>query len=133
MITIDGVDIREASISSLRDQMAIVTQEPILFNDTVRNNIAYGNRNASDEDIEKAAKAAYAFDFIQGFPDKFDTIIGELGARLSGGGWGGSVCALVKSADADTISEEIIATCKEQGVEPTIEKIVPSQGAQIIK
>jgi subfamily B ATP-binding cassette protein MsbA len=84
-ITIDGVDIREASISSLRDQMAIVTQEPILFNDTVRNNIAYGNRNASDEDIKKAAKAAYAFDFIQGFPEKFDTIIGELGARLSGG------------------------------------------------
>ncbi|MDM8525606.1 lipid A export permease/ATP-binding protein MsbA [Desulfococcaceae bacterium HSG8] len=84
-IRIDGTDIREVSISSLREQIAIVTQDTILFNDTVRNNIAYGNRHASDEDIEKAAKAAYAYDFIQNFPKKFDTVIGELGGRLSGG------------------------------------------------
>ena len=84
-IRIDGVDIRNVSISSLRDQMAVVTQEPILFNDTIRNNIAYGNRNASEEDIIKAAKAAYSYDFVQSFPDKFDTNIGELGGRLSGG------------------------------------------------
>lgn len=84
-LLIDGVDIRKASISSLRDQIAIVTQEPILFNDTVRNNIAYGNLKASDEEIEMAAKAAYAYDFIQGFPDRLDTMIGELGGRLSGG------------------------------------------------
>ncbi len=84
-LLIDGVDIRKASISSLRDQIAIVTQEPILFNDTVRNNIAYGNPKASDEEIEMAAKAAYAYDFIQGFPDQLDTMIGELGGRLSGG------------------------------------------------
>jgi len=84
-ILIDGVDIRRASISSLRKQIAIVTQEPILFNDTVRNNIAYGNQNASQEDIENAAKVAYAYDFIQGFPNKFETAIGELGSRLSGG------------------------------------------------
>ncbi len=84
-LLIDGVDIRKISISSLRDQIAIVTQEPILFNDTVRNNIAYGNLKASDEDIELAAKAAYAYDFIQGFPGKLDTVIGELGGRLSGG------------------------------------------------
>jgi subfamily B ATP-binding cassette protein MsbA len=84
-LLVDGVDIRKASISSLRDQIAIVTQEPILFNDTVRNNIAYGNLKASEEEIEMAAKAAYAYDFIQGFPDQLDTIIGELGGRLSGG------------------------------------------------
>lgn len=84
-ILIDGVDIRKASIASLRDQMAIVTQEPILFNDSVRNNIAYGNYRASDEEIRKAAQAAYAYDFIQNFTGKFDTNIGELGARLSGG------------------------------------------------
>jgi len=84
-ILVSGVDIRNASISSLRDQIAIVTQEPILFNDTVRNNIAYGNKNATDEDIDNAAKAAYAYNFIRGFSDKFDTNIGELGARLSGG------------------------------------------------
>ena len=84
-IRIDGVDIRDVSISSLRDQMGIVTQEPILFNDSIRNNIAYGKRNATDKEIIKAAEAAYAYDFIQNFPNKFDTNIGELGGRLSGG------------------------------------------------
>jgi subfamily B ATP-binding cassette protein MsbA len=85
VILIDEIDIRDASISSLRNQIAIVTQEPILFNDTVRNNIAYGNQNATDKDIENAARAAYAYEFIQNFPDGFDTNIGELGGRLSGG------------------------------------------------
>lgn len=84
-ISIDGIDIRKASISSLRNQIAIVTQDPILFNDTIRNNIAYGNHNASNKDIERVAKAAYAYNFIQRLPDKFDASIGELGGRLSGG------------------------------------------------
>ncbi|UCH23408.1 MAG: ATP-binding cassette domain-containing protein [Deltaproteobacteria bacterium] len=84
-ISIDGIDIRNASIGSLRSQIAIVTQEPILFDDTVKNNIAYGRRDASDDEIEAAARAAYAYDFIRSFPNKFDTRIGELGTRLSGG------------------------------------------------
>ncbi|VEN73166.1 Lipid A export ATP-binding/permease protein MsbA [Candidatus Desulfarcum epimagneticum] len=84
-IKIGGVDIRDMSLTSLRKQIAIVTQEPILFNDTIRNNIAYGAENPSDADVEKAAKSAYAYDFIQNFPDGFDTLAGELGARLSGG------------------------------------------------
>jgi ATP-binding cassette, subfamily B, bacterial MsbA len=84
-IKIDDLDIRDASISSLRDQMGIVTQEPILFNDSIRNNIAYGNQEATDKAIVAAAKAAYAYEFIQAFPNKFDTNIGELGGRLSGG------------------------------------------------
>jgi subfamily B ATP-binding cassette protein MsbA len=84
-VRIDDIDVRDASIASLRKQIAIVTQEPILFNDTVRNNIAYGNVQASDAQIIQAAKAAYAYDFIEGFPKKFETGIGELGARLSGG------------------------------------------------
>jgi subfamily B ATP-binding cassette protein MsbA len=63
----------------------IVTQEPILFNDTVRNNIAYGNLDASEKDILAAAEAAYAYDFIKSFPEGFNTSIGELGGRLSGG------------------------------------------------
>lgn len=84
-ILIDGIDIRKASISSLRNQIAIVTQDPILFNDTIRNNIAYGNHNAFNKDIERVAKAAYAYNFIQRLPDKFDESIGELGGRLSGG------------------------------------------------
>jgi len=84
-ILIDGINLKDASIKSLRKQIAIVTQEPILFNDTVRNNIAYGNPGASDQDIEAAAKAAYAYDFVKSFPKGFATPIGELGGRLSGG------------------------------------------------
>jgi subfamily B ATP-binding cassette protein MsbA len=84
-ISIDGIDIRQTSISSLRDQIAIVTQEPILFNDTVRYNIAYGNANATESEIVEAAAAAYAYDFIESFPHGFETMIGELGGRLSGG------------------------------------------------
>ena len=84
-ILIDDIDIRRASISSIRRQMAIVTQEPILFNDTIRNNIAYGNRDASETAVVEAARAAYAYDFIRRFPQGFDTTIGELGSRLSGG------------------------------------------------
>jgi subfamily B ATP-binding cassette protein MsbA len=84
-IRIDGIDIKDAAIASLRRQIAVVTQEPILFNETVYDNIAYGNRGASRELIENAAKDAYAYDFIQGFPKGFETTIGELGSRLSGG------------------------------------------------
>ncbi len=84
-IRIDETDIRNASLKSLRKQIAIVTQEPILFNDTIRNNIAYGNPSASFEEIVEAAKAAYAYDFIERLPMQFETSIGELGSRLSGG------------------------------------------------
>ncbi|KPA12247.1 Lipid A export ATP-binding/permease protein msbA [Candidatus Magnetomorum sp. HK-1] len=84
-ILIDGIDIRKASIKSLRDQIAIVTQDPILFNDTIRNNIAYGHSGATGEEIIAAAKSAYAYDFIQKFPQQFETPIGELGGLLSGG------------------------------------------------
>jgi len=84
-ILIDGVDIRMASIASLRKQIAIVTQDPILFNDSIRNNIRYGKSEATEEEILAAAKSAYAYDFIMNFPKGFDTHVGELGGRLSGG------------------------------------------------
>jgi subfamily B ATP-binding cassette protein MsbA len=84
-VLIDGVDIRQISVATLRSQIAIVTQEPILFNDTVRNNIAYGQADASEQQIVAAAKSAYAYEFIRAFPEEFDTSIGELGGRLSGG------------------------------------------------
>ena len=84
-ILIDGIDIRDVTMASLRNQIAMVTQQTILFNDTVRNNIAYGDQNAPLSAIHEAAKAAYAYDFVQALPKGFDTIIGESGARLSGG------------------------------------------------
>lgn len=84
-ILIDDADIRKATLASLRQQIAIVTQDPILFNDSIRNNIRYGKPHATDEEIYAAARAAYAYDFIMGFPKGFDTSVGELGGRLSGG------------------------------------------------
>ncbi len=84
-VFIDGVDIRERTIKSVRDQMAIVTQDTILFNDTVLNNIAYGSRDKSEQQIIAAARAAFAHDFIEHLPQGYQTIIGEQGARLSGG------------------------------------------------
>ncbi|MCA1905380.1 MAG: lipid A export permease/ATP-binding protein MsbA [Desulfarculus sp.] len=84
-ILIDGVDIRQATLASLRGQIAIVTQQIVLFNDTVKNNIAYGRPEASQAEIEAAAEAAYALDFIQRLPQGFDTNIGEAGVLLSGG------------------------------------------------
>ena len=84
-ILIDGHDIRKVTIKSLRDQMALVTQQTILFNDTVRNNIAYGSLKCSDQEIIEAAKAANAHDFIQRLPQGYETIIGEQGVKLSGG------------------------------------------------
>jgi len=84
-ITIDGLDIRDVTMKSLREQIAIVSQQTILFNDTIRNNIAYGDPDRSMEEIISAAKAAHALEFIEAFPEGFDTLIGESGARLSGG------------------------------------------------
>lgn len=81
----DGVDIRDATISSLRRQIALVTQETVLFNDTVRQNIAYGKPDASQADIEEAARIAFAHDFIMELPQKYETIVGERGIFLSGG------------------------------------------------
>lgn len=84
-ILIDGHDIRDVTVRSLRRQIGLVTQETVLFNDTVRNNIAYGQPNIPLEDVESAARAALAHDFIMRMPAGYDTVIGERGMRLSGG------------------------------------------------
>ncbi|MBT9330321.1 ABC transporter ATP-binding protein [Paracidobacterium acidisoli] len=84
-ILIDGHELREVSLASLREQIGKVTQETILFNDTVRNNIAYGQPDVSFARVQEAAKAALAHDFILRMPDGYDTLIGEKGFRLSGG------------------------------------------------
>jgi ATP-binding cassette, subfamily B, bacterial MsbA len=84
-ILIDNHDVRDVTLSSLRAQVGIVTQETVLFNDTVRNNIAYGQPHVSLKDVEAAARAALAHDFILALPAGYDTVIGERGVRLSGG------------------------------------------------
>jgi subfamily B ATP-binding cassette protein MsbA len=84
-IRIDGIDIRETTLASLRALIGIVTQETMLFNDSVRNNIAYGQSNMPAHRVEAAAKAAYAHDFIEELEQGYDTIIGESGMTLSGG------------------------------------------------
>jgi ATP-binding cassette, subfamily B, bacterial MsbA len=84
-ILIDGYDVREVTLSSLRAQVGIVTQETVLFNDTVRNNIAYGQPHVPQKQVETAARAALAHDFILALPSGYDTVIGERGVLLSGG------------------------------------------------
>ncbi len=84
-ITIDGADIRDVTLQSLRFQIGMVSQHTFLFNDTVRNNIAYGDPSKDMDHIVAAAQAAYAHDFIMALPQGYDTMIGELGMRLSGG------------------------------------------------
>ena len=84
-VTIDGHNLREVSFASLRRQIGIVTQESILFNDTVRANIAYGYEDASDEQIREAARKAFAHNFVERLPQGYDTVIGDRGFRLSGG------------------------------------------------
>ncbi|HLV89068.1 MAG TPA: ABC transporter ATP-binding protein [Candidatus Sulfotelmatobacter sp.] len=84
-LLIDGHDVRDLTLASLRAQVGIVTQETVLFNDTVRNNIAYGQPNVSMKDVEAAARAALAHEFILALPSGYDTVIGERGVLLSGG------------------------------------------------
>lgn len=84
-ITIDGLDIRDIRLNSLREQIGFVPQDVILFNDTIRNNIAYGCRDAKPKDVERAAQLANAHQFIMGFEHQYDTIVGERGAQISGG------------------------------------------------
>ncbi len=84
-VTIDGSDLREVTQASVRRQIALVSQDTFLFNDTVRNNIAYGRKNCGFDRILEASRAANCHDFVEGFPQGYDTVIGERGHRLSGG------------------------------------------------
>jgi subfamily B ATP-binding cassette protein MsbA len=84
-LLIDGIDVRDVTLASLREQVGIVTQETVLFNDTVRNNIAYGQPHVLLKEVEAAAHAALAHDFIRALPAGYDEVIGERGVRLSGG------------------------------------------------
>jgi ATP-binding cassette subfamily B protein/subfamily B ATP-binding cassette protein MsbA len=84
-VFIDGYDLRKVHLRSLRQQIGLVTQETVLFDDSIYNNIAYGNRHANREEVEEAAKSAYAHDFILKLKNGYETRVGEMGAALSGG------------------------------------------------
>jgi ABC-type multidrug transport system fused ATPase/permease subunit len=84
-VLFEGVDVRALPLAELRRALAMVAQEPVLFSGTIRDNIGYGKDGASPDEIERAARDAYAHDFITGFPDGYDTMIGERGTKLSGG------------------------------------------------
>ncbi|EEK15806.1 ABC transporter, ATP-binding protein, partial [Capnocytophaga gingivalis ATCC 33624] len=84
-ISFDGIDIRDIKIHSLRDLIGIVSQDSILFNDTITNNLLIGKADASSQEIEEAAKVANAYNFINDLPNKFQTNIGDMGGKLSGG------------------------------------------------
>ncbi|WP_246052212.1 ABC transporter ATP-binding protein [Desulfobotulus mexicanus] len=135
-IRIGGVDIRDFSIDSLRAQIAVVTQEPILFNDSIRANIIYGRPFATDEEIEQAAKAAYAHDFILRMPNGYDTHIGELGNRLSGGEKQ-RICiarALIKDAPILILDEATSAldTEAEQVVQKALDNLMQGRTTFVI-
>ena len=84
-VLVDGVDVRQYLKHDLREQIALVPQDPILFNDTIRSNILIGRQDATEEQMTRASKQAYAHDFIVGFPDGYDTLVGDRGTRMSGG------------------------------------------------
>jgi ABC-type multidrug transport system fused ATPase/permease subunit len=84
-VTIDGVDVREVTLASLRSSIGVISQDPFLFSATVRDNIAFGAADASDEDVERAARLAQTHEFVERLPDGYETIIGERGITLSGG------------------------------------------------
>ena len=135
-ILIDGTDIKDVTLASLRSQIAMVTQQTILFNDTVRNNIAYGDQQAPLQAIHDAARAAHAFDFIQALPDGFDTIIGEGGARLSGGqGQRISIArAILKNAPILILDEATSAldTESEREVQKALENLMKDRTTFVI-
>jgi subfamily B ATP-binding cassette protein MsbA len=135
-VLIDDTDIREVTFQSLRGQIAIVTQQSFLFNDTVRNNIAYGDIQRSEQEVLDAARAAYAFDFIRQLPKGFDTVIGEQGVRLSGG-QRQRICiarALLKNAPILILDEATssLDSESEQEVQRALENLMQGRTTFII-
>ncbi len=135
-VLIDGIDLNEVNLRSLRSQIAIVSQDSILFNDTIKNNIRYGKPEATDEEIIAAAKAAYAYDFIQKMPQGFDTVIGEKGIRLSGGEQQ-RICiarAILKNAPILILDEatSFLDTESEAMVQRALENLMQNRTALII-
>jgi len=135
-ILIDGLDIRDVTLRSLRDSIALVTQDMVLFNDTIRSNIAYGTETAAMEQIIKASESANAHDFIMGMPDGYDTIIGEAGVRLSGG-QRQRICiarAIIKDAPILILDEATSAldTESEREVQAAMDRLMQGRTSLVI-
>ena len=135
-ITIDGTDIRNITLESLMKLIALVDQETMLFHDTIANNIRYGKPDATDEEIESAAKAAYAHDFILQLPNGYNTSIGDRGIRLSGG-QRQRICiarALIKSAPILILDEATSAldTESEQMVQKALDNLMTNRTTFVI-
>lgn len=135
-ILVSGTDIREVTMKSLRENIAMVTQEMILFNDTIRANIAYGTPRSSMEEIYEAAKAANAHEFIMSLKDGYDTVVGESGVRLSGG-QRQRLCiarAIIKNAPILILDEATSAldTESEREVQAALERLMKGRTSLVI-
>jgi len=135
-IIVGGNDIRNVTMKSLRMNIAMVTQEMVLFNDTIRANIAYGTENASEESVIEAARAAHAHEFIMQMPQGYDTIVGESGVRLSGG-QRQRICiarAIVRDAPILILDEATssLDTESEREVQAALEKLMKNRTTLII-
>lgn len=135
-ILISGTDIRDVTLQSLRENIAMVTQEMVLFNDTIRANIAYGTRSCTDEDVVEAARAANAHDFIMELPCGYDTVAGESGVRLSGG-QRQRLCiarAIIKNAPILILDEATSAldTESEREVQAALERLMKGRTTLVI-
>lgn len=135
-VAIDGVDAREATLASVRAQFALVTQEPLLFNASVRDNLAYGRPGASQADLEAAAQAAGADAFIRALPQGYDTGIGERGVRLSGGQKQRLALARALVAQAPVlVLDEATSSLdpeSEQAVQATLDALLVGRTALVI-
>ena len=135
-ILVDGIDVRSIGMADLMRQVALVDQETMLFNDTIANNIRYGNFSASDAEVEAAAQAAFAHDFIIEMPDGYSTNIGDRGARLSGG-QRQRICiarALIKNAPILIMDEATSAldTESEQMVQKALDNLMANRTTFVI-
>jgi subfamily B ATP-binding cassette protein MsbA len=135
-VLLDGVDVREYRMKDLRDQISLVSQEIVLFNDTIRNNISFGMTTATPQAVEEAARAAYVMEFAQDLPEGLDTMVGDRGALLSGGQRQRIAIAraLLKNAPLLILDEAMSAldTESERRIQAALEQLVKDRTTLVI-
>jgi subfamily B ATP-binding cassette protein MsbA len=135
-VLLDGVDVREYRMADLRNQISVVSQEVVLFNDTIRNNISFGSSTATPEAVEAAARAAYVLEFAQDLPAGLDTIVGDRGTLLSGGQRQRIAIAraLLKNAPILVLDEATASldTESERRIQAALEELVKDRTTLVI-